>query len=305
MSPPSSTPVVVITGASSGVGRGVALALARQGARLVLAARRDEVLTELAAECAALGGQAAAVPTDVSEPEAVLALRDAALARYGGIDVWLNNAGVAALGAFEEVPLADHLQVLRTDLLGTIAGSYAAIGVFTQRGTGTLINVASALAKIPAPYYASYAAAKAGVVALGISLRQELTERDMHEINVCTVLPMAMDTPFFEHAANYTGQPAVPIPPVYDPREAVTAIVELIASPRDEVVVGRAGKAMTLLDAVLPGLTERGMAALVQTVQARGPGDEPATGGNVHAPAPEGTTIHSSATAQADPAQEG
>ena len=158
--------VVVVTGASSGFGKGAAREFAAAGASVVLAARRDQLLEELARGCEAAGGRALAVHTDVSKQADVEHLAQAALSQFGRIDVWVNNAGGGALGRFEEVPLADHVQVIETDLLGTLYGSYAAMRQFKAQGGGTLINVASVIGKVPAPYFASYAAAKHGVVGL-------------------------------------------------------------------------------------------------------------------------------------------
>ena len=132
-------PTVVITGASSGFGRGVALRLAQQGCNLVLAARRGHLLEQLAAEC---GRNAIAVHCDVGDPNDVEKLAAAAIAKFNRIDVWINNAGVAALGAFERIPLEDHLRVMQTNLGGAIAGSHVALRHFRQVGAGTLVNVA-------------------------------------------------------------------------------------------------------------------------------------------------------------------
>src|SRR5690349_15644967 len=134
--------VVVVTGASSGFGKGVARRFAKAGARLVLAARRERLLEELADECNATGGRAIAVPTDVSEIREVQNLAQKAVDEFGRIDVWINDAGVGAVGLFDQVPLADHIQVIETNLLGTIYGSYFALTQFRSQGTGILINVA-------------------------------------------------------------------------------------------------------------------------------------------------------------------
>ena len=209
--------VIVITGASSGFGEGAALEFARRGASLVLAARSVDLLTNLAHRCEAAGGRAIAVPTDVSHRNEVESLAEHAVRSCGHFDVWINDAGVAAIGRFDQVPLEDHEQVIRTDLMGTIAGSYVALKHFRERGAGTLINIASAIGKIPSPLYASYAAAKFGVVGLSDAIRQELQLEKVEHIHICTVMPMAHDTSFFEHAGNYTGHKAEPIPPTYDP----------------------------------------------------------------------------------------
>ncbi len=223
--------VVVITGASSGFGKGSALAFAQAGASVVLAARRDGLLEELARECEASGGHALAVPTDVGVEGEMQYLAQSAVAQFGRIDVWVNNAGGGALGRFEDVPLADHVQVIQTDLVGTLYGSYFAMQQFKAQGRGTLINIASVIGKVPAPYFASYAAAKHGVVGLSGAIRQELEENKVKDIHVCIVEPTSFDTTFFEHAANYTGHKAVPIPPVYDPQEVIDTIVSLATHP--------------------------------------------------------------------------
>lgn len=283
-SQPSSARVVVVTGASSGVGHATAVAFAQTRAAVVLAARSAEALEAVARACRAAGGAALAVPTDVSDADQVEQLAGAALAQFGRIDLWVNNAGVAALGRFEEVPLRDHARVIQTDLLGTIYGSSVALRHFRARGGGTLINVASVLGEIPAPYYASYVAAKHGIVGLGAALRQELAENDAPNIHVCTVLPMAMETPFFAHAANYTGHEATPIPPVYDPQVAVDAILRLAEEPEAEVVAGGAGKVVAALHAVAAGVTEKFMGAETQQVQMAAAPPAPPTTGNLYTP---------------------
>jgi len=145
--------VIVITGASSGFGKGTALELARRGASVVLAARSVDTLNELARECETAGGQALALATDVSDRDAVENLARQSISRFGHFDVWINDAGVASIGRFDQVPLEDHEKVIGTDLLGTIFGSHFALRHFRERGKGTLINVASIIGKIPAPLY--------------------------------------------------------------------------------------------------------------------------------------------------------
>src|SRR5690606_12452240 len=107
-----------------------------------------------------------------------------------------------------------------------------------------------------APYYSSYIASKYGVVGLSAALRQELTEAGLKEIHICTVLPMAMDTPWFDHAANYTGHEPQPIPPIYDPQEVIDTYVRLASKPADETIVGGAGRFFSALHSIMPGLVE-------------------------------------------------
>jgi short-subunit dehydrogenase len=283
--------VVVITGASSGFGKGAARRFAKAGAQLVLAARRERLLNELADECNATGGRAIAVPTDVSKIREVQALAQKAVNEYGRIDVWVNDAGVGALGMFDQVPLADHIQVIETNLLGTIYGSYFALTQFRAQESGVLINIASALGKIPAPYYSSYAASKYGVVGLGAAIRQELRENKIEGIHVCTVMPMAMDTPFFDHAANYTGHAAAPIPPLYDPKRVVDIIIDLAIDPADEVIVGAAGKVANVAHQIAPGAMRTFMSRQTQKSQIEQAPLAPFSAGALHEPIAAGAEV--------------
>ena len=283
--------VIVITGASSGFGKGTALKFAEAGASVVVAARRDDLLEDLARECEARGGHALVVPTDVSDVSEVEALAKATISSFGRIDVWINNAGVGALGRFEEVPLEDHMQVIDTNLLGTIYGSYFALRQFKQQNSGILINVASVLGKEPAPYYSSYAASKHGVVGLSGALRQELQEAGIKNVHVCTVMPTSMDTPFFEHEANYTGHEASPIPPVYEPDKVIDTLFQLATDPEDEVVVGGAGKIMTFLHRMMPQTMESVMAKQTHKEQMEKAPPAGPTKGSVHEPEQAGSEV--------------
>ncbi|NUS61075.1 MAG: SDR family NAD(P)-dependent oxidoreductase [Lysobacter sp.] len=278
---------IVITGASSGIGRGVALTLAEMGANVVLAARRGDVLQSLAEEC---GPGAVAVTTDVADLNDVENLRDAALSRFPGIDTWINNAGVAAIGPFEEIPLRDHLRVIETNLIGAINGAHIALEHFRLRGTGTLINVASMLGTTPAPYYASYCASKYGIVGLSASIRQELRARGEHAIRVCTVMPMAADTTFYDHAANYSGHELTPYP-VMQAELVVAAVVGAVTNPRDEVTVGLSASAATLSQRIAPWLTETVTSLATHELQMNRASAAPITEGNLHAPVVTGTGV--------------
>jgi len=284
--------VVVITGASSGFGRGAALKFAEAGAKVVLAARRRRELNQVAKECEQLGGKALVVDTDVSDPKEVRELADRALEKFGRVDVWVNNAGVGAMGQFDETPLEEHEQVIRTNLLGTIYGSHEALQQFREQGHGVLINVGSIAGKMAAPYLSSYAASKFGIRGLGMALRQELEENDEENIHVCTVMPGSHDAPFFGHAANYSGKPVEPIPPVYDPQKVVDVIYELALRPEDEVVVGGMAKAASLSGRLAPTFTEKLMGKRAHKSQMKQKKTAANKSGSVFEPEESGTGVY-------------
>lgn len=281
--------VVVITGASSGIGRAAARKYARGGAHLVLAARRKNALKELERECKELGVNAISIDTDVSDERSVRRLSERALAEFGRIDIWINNAGVATFGRFDEAPLKEHEQVIETNLLGTMYGTYYAVHHFRQRGEGILINVSSYDGRGAAPYHASYVASKHGVRGLGMSIRQELWVNNENNIKVCTVMPVSIDTPFFQHAANHMGKPVLPIPPVYSVEEAADTLYRLAMKPEDEVMVGRAGKFFGFQGKIAPKLTEKQMAYQTHRTEMGQDRTARSTSGNLFKAVREGT----------------
>ncbi|HSP81463.1 MAG TPA: SDR family NAD(P)-dependent oxidoreductase, partial [Myxococcaceae bacterium] len=156
--------VVVITGASSGIGRETALEFARQGATVVLGARREQPLHEVAERCRQLVGRALAVPMDVTDEDAVQGLARTAIENFGRIDVWVNNAAVTLFARFEEAPPADWRRVLETNLFGYVHGARAAIPYFREQGRGILINNLTGFAKLGAPYLSAYVTSKVAVL---------------------------------------------------------------------------------------------------------------------------------------------
>jgi NAD(P)-dependent dehydrogenase (short-subunit alcohol dehydrogenase family) len=253
---PLSEQVVVVTGASSGIGRETAVALGRRGAAVVLAARSATELRSVAGEVTAAGGAAVAVPTDVSDFAQVERLGRTATDHFGRLDAWVNNAAVSVYGTVEDTPVGELEQVIRVDLLGAIYGMKVAAPLLARHGGGVLVNVASVLGRLSVPLQAAYCAAKHGVIGFGDALRLELA-RAGTGVAVCTVLPSSIDTPFFSHArARLGGRAPQPLPPAYDPRAVADAVVRLCERPQRDVIVGGAGRLFVLLRDLSPALLD-------------------------------------------------
>ncbi|TWT01948.1 SDR family oxidoreductase [Planomicrobium sp. CPCC 101079] len=277
---------VVITGASSGIGKGVALKLGAEGANVVLAARRTELIEELAIE---IGPNALAVTTDVSKEEEVKHLFESAIAAFGSIDVWINNAAVGVIGPFTEVPTKDITRAVQINVIGTIYGSHYALRHFKEQKTGTLINVGSVSGKIPYPYYTPYSTTKFAVTGLSAALHQEIELEGYDKIHVCTVHPWATDTPWFEHTGNYTGH-AAELKPMDDPEIVIDAIIDLIDNPKESVDTGAKAKSAAISSHLAPGATETFNAKYVKKIIQSAP-PAPPTSGSLHEPMQTGTGV--------------
>jgi short-subunit dehydrogenase len=281
----------VITGASSGFGRGVAQKLGALKANVVLAARRTQVLEDVAREVRAAGGNALVVTTDVSRPEEMRRLAEAAVSRYGKIDVWINNAGVGGIGRFEDIPLEDHARIIDVNLKGVIYGSHIAMQRFRQQGFGHLVNMGSIESEIPLAYQATYASSKAGVLSLGRALNEEIRQsQHAGKIAVSTVMPWATDTPFFEHTANYSGGTPRMVA-MDDPQKVVDAVVRVSLYPQEELPVGWKAAGGNISHKLAPDLTERMSGKISDKVQMENAPPAPPTSGNLHRPLSNGTAV--------------
>ncbi|MFD6682260.1 SDR family NAD(P)-dependent oxidoreductase [Micromonospora parva] len=278
--------VVVIVGASSGIGRATARAFAERGDRLVLAARATTTLAEVRAECAQV--DVLTVPTDVTEPDALDALVGAAVERFGRIDVWVHTAAVMAYGRFDELPEQVFDQVVRTDLLGAAASVRVALRHFRVAGGGTVILTGSVLGHVTAPYMSAYVASKWGLQGLVRAVQQEL--RDTPAIRLCLVNPGSVDTPVYQQAANYLGRVGRPPAPIARPQRVARAIVDCVDRPRREVSVGRLNVVLRAGFTVLPGVYDVLVGPLMR---AAGLSGRPvaAHDGSVFAPNPAGEAV--------------
>jgi short-subunit dehydrogenase len=258
---------VVITGASSGIGRATALAFAERGDRVVLAARDAQTLAPIAKECEATGALALVVATDVTDANAVRSLAATALAHFGGVDVWVNNVGVGAVGLFDETPMASHRRVIESNLLGHMHGAHAIVPHFRERGRGVLVNMISLGGWVPSPYATAYSASKFGIRGFSEALRAELS--GLPHVHVCEVYPTFVDTPGMTHGANYTGRQIKPPPPLVDPRRIASVIARLADRPRSTAYVGAPALPGIVAHAIAPDWVGRIMMWITQGALAR------------------------------------
>ncbi len=221
---------VVITGASSGVGRAAAEEFACEGCNLVLVARGKKGVDEIVAICRSFDAEAIGVYADVSLAEDVQRVADQALKWTGRIDVWVNNAGVMASGKFEEIPMDIHEQVIKTNLFGYMHGAYEAIRVFKQQNTGILINNVSIGGYVPAPYSAVYSATKYGIRGMMECLQGEISNQE--NIHVCNLFPQLQNSTGNLHSAKYSGFDMGISPIASDPFSTASKMVALAKHPK-------------------------------------------------------------------------
>ena len=258
---PLNEQVMVITGASSGIGLSTARAAARGGARLVLAARSEDALRELTHEIQNAGGQAVYVVADVSREADVEKIAARAAETFGGFDTWVNNAGVGMYGRLEELREEDMRRLFDVNLWGLVYGSRVAVRHLRDKG-GALINMGSVTSEQAIPLQGWYSASKHAVKGFTDALRMEL-ENEKAPVVVTLIKPGPIDTPFPLHAQNYLDAKPKHVPPVYAPETVARAVLQAAVTPTRELYVGGGGKGMVEMGTLAPGLTERGMARTV------------------------------------------
>ena len=259
--------VIVITGASSGIGRTTARLAVARGAQVVLSARDETDLQDAVAEITVNGGQATHMVADVADMDALRSVATLALERFGRIDSWINNAGVAIYGRIEQVPLDDARRLFETNYWGVVNGSLIAAEYLRTAG-GAIINVGSIASERAIPLQGHYSASKHAVKGFTDAFRMELEEANAR-ISVTLVKPGAIDTPYPEHARNFMdAEPRHP-PPVYTPDTVARAILHCCEHPRRDVTVGGAGKMITTMGTLAPRATDYWMEATIFEQQQR------------------------------------
>jgi short-subunit dehydrogenase len=253
---PLNEQVMVITGASSGIGLATAEAAAEAGVKLVLAARSGDTLGGIVDRLSAAGAEVVHVTADVAEPDAIQQIAQAAISRFGGIDTWVNNAGVSIYGRLDEVPEEDARRLFDVDFWGVVHGSLAALSHMRERG-GAIINVGSEVSDAVVPLQGYYSAAKHAVKGFTDALRVEVQEVDKRPIAITLIQPTAVDTPFPEHGKNYMDkEPKLPTPMI-EPEKVAAAILEAAVEPTKERKVGAMSKLNAMVAKLSPTLAKK------------------------------------------------
>ncbi len=277
MSAPTSR-VVLVTGASSGIGRAAARLLVDRGDTVVLLARPGGAVTEVAG---ALGDLASAEPVDVLDAGGLDDAISRTMQRFGRLDAVIHTAQVMAYGRIEEVPAAVFDRVVDTALHGTANLARSVLPRFREQGHGTLVVVNSLLGEIATPSMGAYDSAKWGQ--LGLARVLQLETRDARDVHVCIVSPGAVDTPIYDQAANHSGRGGFPPPPVVAPERVAGAALKCLDRPRRHVEVGPVNTITVLGFRLFPWVFDRIVGPLVKLAVFRGAPSAP-NDGNVLAP---------------------
>lgn len=247
--------VIVVTGASSGIGMATAEMAAENGARLMLCARTESKLEKIVDRLTEQGCEASYAVADVGDLEALEHVARLAEDRYGGIDTWVNNAGISIFGKMEDVDNDDAHRLFETNFWGVVNGCRAALPALRRRGGGTIINLGSILSDHAAPLEGFYSASKHAVKAYTDALSMELRKAD-EPIDICIIKPTSVDTPYAHHAKNLMDvEPTLPAP-VYAPEVVARAIMEMAERPKRILYIGGAARAIGAAGEIFPRLSD-------------------------------------------------
>lgn len=266
---------IVITGASSGIGLATARRAADRGARVILVSRGERDLQKIKSEIESHGGRADFVVADMGRRADVRRVVETVLARHGGFDTWVNNAGVGAYARLEEITDEDHERLFQTNYWGVVYGATEALKHLKPRG-GAVINIGSIASTLPTPLLSAYSASKHAVKGFTDSLRIEL-QHEGAPVSVTLVEPSSIDTPFARHAMNYMDRAAKMPPPTYHPDEVAKVVLRAAEVPTRNVIVGGVGAMQTAFNALLPALADRIIGAVFYAT-ARDPDHPPHEG---------------------------
>jgi short-subunit dehydrogenase len=287
--------VIVITGASSGIGLATAWEAAKRGARVVLAARSQNTLQEVVTRIKEAGGEATYVVADVARREDIERIAEVAIETFGRIDAWVNNAGVSAYGRLEQVKEHDARRIFDVNFWGVVHGCMVALPYLRDAG-GALINVGSEVSEAVAPLQGIYSASKHAVKGYTDSLRIELLEQNEERVSITLIQPTAVDTPFPQHARNYlTEEPKLPSPQI-DPEDVARAILKAAEEPERDVKVGGTAVLKTAVAKLMPKLADKMGTKMVDQQIADEPARDPE--GTLYKPGESGRTRGSSAYQQ-------
>ncbi|MDG5489065.1 SDR family oxidoreductase [Sphingomonas sp. BGYR3] len=285
---PLNQQVMVITGASSGIGLATARMASSAGAKVLLVARNDDALAQAVADIRQAGGTADHLAVDVADADAAQRISAKALASLGPIDTWVNNAAVALFARLDQTTLDEQRRVFDVGYFATVAASLHAVEQMKATGGGTLINVGSVLSERAAPLQGAYSAMKHAVLGFTEALRSEL-QQEGAPIQVTLIKPHGIDTPYPEHARNRLGKPAQIPPPLYSADLVAKAICFAAANPRRELLVGGAGMSATIVGNLVPGLSDWPIAKLFgRWNQTTDQPPEPGTSDNLFEPRSDG-----------------
>lgn len=289
--------VIVITGASSGIGLATAEAAAKEGAKLVLAARSEQTLHEVVQRINANGGDAIYVTADVAERQQVRGIAEAAVQRFGRIDTWVNDAGLSIYGRLDEVGEEDARRLFDINFWGVVNGSLVALPFLLRQG-GALINVGSEVSEAVVPLQGMYSASKHAVKGFTDALRVEIEEVDKAQVSITLIQPTAVDTPFPQHARNYMDQePKLPTPMI-EPQKVAEAILKAAVKHERDVKVGAGAVLNTTLGKIAPGLGDKASAKQADRQQYQEPPRDPE--GTLYKPGESGRTHGSGGVEEED-----